>query len=96
MSYDEKKTFEDFEREVLNQSQSTINTLTRGEELFKDLSNYKSLYGTNAAIATKLGVDEAWIDDLETAVVAMHRMYDAGEGVALTTGNYFNDMRRFS
>jgi hypothetical protein len=96
MSYDDKKTFDDFERELMNQSQSTITTLTRGEELFKDLSAYKATYGTNADIATKLGVSEAYIDDLETAVVTMHKLYDAGEGLALTTANYFNDLRKFS
>ena len=96
MSYDEKKTFDDFERNVQNHARSVIDTLTRGEELFKDLSAYKAIYGNNAAIATKLGVDESYIDDLETAVVAMHKLFDAGEGQALTTGNYFDDLRRFT
>lgn len=96
MSYDDKKTFENFEREIQSQGQQVIAILTRAEELFKDLSAYKAIYGTNQDIADKLGVDVTWIDALETAVIAMHRLFDAGEGVALTTGNYFDDLRRFT
>jgi hypothetical protein len=96
MSYDDKKTFNDFERELQIQGNAIINTLTKGEELFKDLSAYKSAYGNNAEIATKLNVSEAYIDDLETTVVAMHRLFDAGEGTALTTADYFDDLRKFT
>jgi len=96
MSYDDKKTFENFEREIQAQGQQIIAILTKGEELFKDLSAYKAIYGTNQDIADKLNVDVTWIDDLETAVVAMHRLYDAGEGGALVTDNYFDDLRRFT
>ena len=96
MGYDDLKTFSKFESEIQNQGQQIIAILTRGEELFKDLSAYKATYGNNVLIAAKLGVDVEYVNDMETAVVAMHRLFDAGEGVALTTGDYFDDMRRFT
>lgn len=96
MGYDETKTFSDFERLIQNHSRQIIEVCSRGEELYKDLVAYKGEYGSNAAIATKLGVDVGYIDDLEEAVVAMHKLFNAGEGAALTTGDYFNDLRRFT
>jgi hypothetical protein len=95
MAYNGKKTFNDFEREAGNIGNNLITAIKRGEELYQDLAAYRGVQ-TNSDIAAALSVDVTWIDDLETAVTAMHRIHDQADNLIVAQGNYFNDIRLFT
>jgi hypothetical protein len=93
--YDRQKRFTDFEREIGQAGRMVIEVLTRGEEMFKDLAAYRGVK-TNQDIADELGVDVTWVDDLEMAVIAMHRLWQAGDGQTVADGDYFDNLRMFT
>lgn len=94
--YDGTKTWQDYERETQNHSRSIVEQLTRGEEFYKDLIVFKA-GRTNAQIATALGVTEAYVIDLEAAVIAMHRLFQVLENSATITQIDFGDnLRKFT
>lgn len=96
MAYDDTKTWVDFERDMQNMARSVLEQVTRGEELYQDLVAYSARYGTNAQIATKLSVPVGYINDLQTALVALHRIYESANGIDVTVRSYFNDLRMFT
>lgn len=95
MTYDGKKGFSDFEREIAQAGRMVIEVLTRGEELYNDLAAYRGVQ-TNQDIADSLNVDVSWVDDLETAVTALHRLWQAGDGQTVADGAYFDNLRMFT
>ena len=95
MAYDARKTFSDFERETGTIGRNLMQAVATAEELYQDLLVYRGT-DTNAQIATALGVDEAWIDDLQSALVAMHQIYLFAENQSATTGNHFDALRKFT
>lgn len=95
MAYDAKKGFSDFEREVGTYGRNLMQAVATAEELYQDLLVFAA-GRTNAQIATALGVDEAWITDLQAALVAMHRIHDFCENVAVTAGDHFDAIRKFT
>lgn len=95
MAYDAQKTFADFEREVQTVGNDLIRTLYRCEELFKDMSVFAA-GRTNSEIALALGVDVDFINDLQAAVVAFHRIVDYAEGNSQTAGQHLDLIRVFT
>lgn len=95
MAYDKEKDFNDFVREVQTVGNDLIRTMYRCEELFKDMAVFAD-GRDNATIATALGVDVSYVDDLQTAVVAFHRIYDYAEGNAQTAGDHLDAIRVFT
>lgn len=95
MAYDAKKGFADFEREVGTVGRNLMQAVSSAEELYQDLLVFAG-GRTNAQIAAALGVDETWIDDLQAALVAMHRIHDFCENTAVTAGDHFDALRKFT
>lgn len=96
MAYDGNRTWDQFERQINNVGSSLINNVKKGEELYRDLIVYAD-GRTNAQIAQDLAVAESWVDDLQTALVALHRIHEICEGSTTTPlGEYFNDIRMFT
>jgi protein involved in sex pheromone biosynthesis len=96
LAYDATKTWENYDKEVQNHSRAIIEQLTRGEEFYKDLLIFKD-GRSNAVIATALGVDVSFIDDLSAAVTAMHKMFQVLENSATVAQQDFgNNMRKFT
>lgn len=96
MAYDDSKSWSTFETEAQNMARNVVEILNRAEELFNDMSAYSTRYGTNAVIATKLGVPVGYVNDLQTTLVAMHRIYESANGVSVTVRDYFDDLRMFA
>lgn len=96
MAYDGDKTWENFVQEVQGIGNNLIRAIALGEELFKDMSVFAA-GRTNAQIATALGVpDVSYIDDLQAAVVAFHRISEYGEGNSQTAGDHLDAIRVFT
>ena len=95
MAYDGKKGFNDFEREVGTYGRNLMQAVSSAEELYQDLLVFAD-GRDNATIAAALSVDVAWIDDLQAALVAFHRVHDFSENVAVTAGDHFDAIRKFT
>lgn len=95
MAYDGNKTWSDFEREMQGFGNGIIRAVKLGEELYQDLLVYAG-GRTNAQIAADLAVAESWVDDLQAALVAMHRIHEFCENNAATTGDHFDALRKFA
>lgn len=95
MAYDGRKTFADFEREVGTVGRNLMQAVSTAEELYADMVVFADSRD-NATIAAALGVDVAWVNDLQAALVAMHRVHDFAENVAVTAGDHFDAIRKFT
>lgn len=97
MAYDGTKTWGQFEQEVQNMGRTLIEQLTRAEEFYKDMVVYQN-GRSNAEIATVLGRTEAEIEDLSSAIVAFHKLFQLGEGLTTQASAkaHLNDLRKFT
>ena len=95
MVYDGQLTYTDLANRVRNVGNGLNVSLDQAKETFEDLRVFKD-GRTNAQIATFLGVDVAWVDDLETCVTSLRDIARLADGTVVTNKNFRDDWRKFT
>lgn len=93
--YNDDKTWATLAQEAHYAAKQMTDALVNGLNMYNEWQSFRNAR-SNATIATGLGVSEAAVAEMDAAYAAMKTLYDAANNVAVSQGDHFYSLRKFS